>query len=160
MLPSAKAAAANLTKAAAAPDAEADAEADADARFLQEEAAEAEDTEEAEEADEVEDDAGEMMKEREDKMEMDVEGMKVSDMMRVMTTAEDLEWSISFADLEDGMRFEYGCLATSLHPSMPKYMSEGVRGEVETQAEPVEDTGAEFLWCSLITFIFAAIFMF
>jgi len=78
---------------------------------------------------------------------------------QAQTSGETLDFSIAFASLE-GMVYEWGCVATSNNPVNPEHTSDAVWGSATTPDPVVEDTGAAYLWSTMIMAIFLAVFMF
>merc|ERR1719183_3295738 len=78
---------------------------------------------------------------------------------QAQTSGETLDFSIAFASLE-GMVYDWGCMATSNNPVNPEHTSAAVWGTATTPEPVVEDTGAAYLWSTMIMAIFLAVFMF
>lgn len=78
---------------------------------------------------------------------------------RAQTTAESLSFSIAFATTE-GMSYDWGCVATSNSPVNPAHTSAVTTGTTVTPDPVVVDTGAAYLWSTMIMAIFLAVFMF
>merc|ERR1712072_1312689 len=78
---------------------------------------------------------------------------------QAQTSGETLDFSIAFASAE-GMVYDWGCMATSNNPVNPEFTSAAVWGTATTPDPVIEDTGAAYLWSTLIMAIFLAVFMF
>merc|ERR1711959_178450 len=78
---------------------------------------------------------------------------------QAQTSGETLDFSISFASLE-GMVYDWGCMATSNNPVNPEHVSAAVWGTATTPEPVIVDTGAAYLWSTMIMAIFLAVFMF